>query len=199
MQTPLQDADRRHLLHPFTDHLSMHPAGTHIAVRGEGSYIIDATGRRLLDGLAGLWCVNVGYGRHEITDAVTKQMQALEYYPSFFNTTTEPTVRLAEKLASLAPVHLNHTFFCGSGSEANDSAIKLAWGYWKLKGKPAKRKILSRSFSYHGVTVATTSMTGLPSCTLPFDLPLEGFIHVPGPYSYGASLVGATHASPGER
>ena len=165
----------------------MHPAGTHVAVRGEGSYVTDATGRRLLDGLAGLWCVNVGYGRREIVDAVTKQMQELAYYPSFFNTTTEPTIRLAEKLASLAPARLNHTIFSGSGSEANDTAIKLCWAYWKLRGKPAKRKILSRTFGYHGVTVATTSLTGLPSCTLPFDLPLEGFIHVPGPYAYGAN------------
>lgn len=165
----------------------MHQAGTHVAVGGDGCYVIDSTGRRLLDGLAGLWCTNVGYGRREIVDAVTRQMQQLAYYPSFFNTTTEPTICLADKLAALAPSHLNHTFFCGSGSEANDSAIKLAWAYWKLKGKPAKRKILSRTFSYHGVTVATTSLTGLPSCTTPFDLPLPGFVYVPGPYAYGAN------------
>lgn len=187
MLTPLQDADRRHLLHPFTDHTSMHGIGTHVAVRGEGCWLIDSDGRRLLDGLAGLWCTNVGYGRTEIVDAVTKQMQELAYYPSFFNTTTTPTIRLAEKLASLAPKNLNHTIFCGSGSEANDTAIKLAWAYWKLRGKPKKRKLISRSFSYHGVTVATTSLTGLPSCTIPFDLPLEGFVQVPGPYAYGAN------------
>ncbi|MGC4032086.1 MAG: aminotransferase class III-fold pyridoxal phosphate-dependent enzyme [Tepidisphaeraceae bacterium] len=196
MLTPLQDSDRRHLLHPFTDHTSMHKAGTHVAVRGEGCWLIDSNGRRLLDGLAGLWCMNVGYGRAEIVDAVTKQMQELAYYPSFFNTTTTPTIQLAEKLATLAPKNLNHTIFCGSGSEANDTAIKLCWAYWKLRGQPKKRKLISRSFSYHGVTVATTSLTGLPSCTTPFDLPLDGFVQVPGPYAYGAWLVGATPASP---
>ena len=186
MPTALQEADRRHLLHPFTDHLTMHQAGTHVIVRGDGCYVYDDRGRRLLDGLAGLWCVNVGYGRREIADAVAGQMATLPYYCSFFNTTTEPTIRLAEKLASLSPERVNHVLFCNSGSEANDQAIKLAWAYWKLRGQPKKRKLLSRTFSYHGVTVATTSLTGLPSCTIPFDLPLDGFVQVPGPYAYGA-------------
>ena len=189
MPTALQEADRRYLLHPFTDHLAMHQEGTHVAVRGEGCYVVDATGRRLLDGLAGLWCVNVGYGRPEIAAAVAEQMAKLPYYCSFFNTTTEPTIRLAETLATLAPGRVNRTIFCNSGSEANDTAIKLAWAYWKLRGRPGKRKVLSRTFGYHGVTVATTSMTGLPSCCLPFDLPLPGFVHVPGPYAYAAKDI----------
>jgi len=149
--------------------------------------LTDATGRRLLDGLAGLWCVNVGYGRREIIDAVGEQMRRLPYYCSFFNTTNEPAIRLAERLARLAPPHLKHTLFCNSGSEANETALKVIRAWQKLRGKPAKTKILSRTFSYHGVTLAATSMTGLPGCYQPFDLPLSGFIHVPGPHPYGES------------
>jgi putrescine aminotransferase len=197
MLTELQDLDRRHHLHPFTDHNAMHQAGTNIAVRGEGCYLIDQNGRRLLDGLAGLWCVNIGYSNQRVIDAVTRQMKELPYYCSFFNTTTEPAIKLAQKLAQLAPGRLNHSIFCNSGSEANDTAIKLIRGYNKLLGRPNKNKILSRTFSYHGVTVATTSLTGLPTCYLPFDLPLPGFIHVPGPYRYGAN-TGMTHDEYGD-
>jgi len=190
MSTPahLRDLDRAFHLHPFTHHTDMHRTGTHIIERGEGCWLTDSEGRRLFDGLAGLWCVNVGYGRREINDAVTKQMEKLAYYCSFFNSTTEPSILLAEKIATLTPPGLKHTLFTNSGSEANESALKLIRGYWKLRGQPQKTKILSRTFSYHGVGVATTSMTGLPSCTVPFDLPLPGFLYVPGPYRYAATL-----------
>lgn len=164
----------------------MHAQGTHVIVSGSGVFLQDAQGRQLLDGLAGLWCVNVGYGRAEITDAVAAQMRQLAYYPSFFNSTTEPAIRLAARLASLAPPRVQHTIFCNSGSEANESALKIIRGYWKLRGQPQRTKILSREFSYHGVTLATTSMTGLPSCSAPFDLPLPGFLHVPAPHAYAA-------------
>ncbi len=164
----------------------MHAQGTHVIVSGRGVFLQDAQGRQLLDGLAGLWCVNVGYGRAEITDAVAAQMRQLAYYPSFFNSTTEPAIRLAARLASLAPPRVQHTIFCNSGSEANESALKIIRGYWKLRGQPQRTKILSREFSYHGVTLATTSMTGLPSCSAPFDLPLPGFLHVPAPHAYAA-------------
>ncbi|MEO8602071.1 MAG: aminotransferase [bacterium] len=182
----LRRLDAAHLLHPFTDHTDLHRQGTHVIQEASGCYVTDETGQRLLDGLAGLWCVNVGYGRHEIADAVHRQMTAVCYYPSFFNTTTEPTILLADKLASLAPASLTKVFFSNSGSEANETALKLIRAYHKLRGRPGKTKILSRTFSYHGVGVATTSMTGLPSCYQPFDLPLPGFIHVPGPHPYGA-------------
>ena len=185
--TPLQEIDARYHLHPFTNHDEMHARGTHIIVSGEGVYVQDSTGRKLLDGLAGLWCVNVGYGRTELIDAITSQLRQLCFYPSFFNSTTEPAIRLAERLASLAPERLNHSIFCNSGSEANETALKIIRGYWKLKGKPQRTKILSRTFSYHGVTLATTSMTGLPGCYEPFGLPLPGFIHVPGPHAYAAN------------
>jgi putrescine aminotransferase len=183
----LQQIDARYHLHPFTNHDELHAAGTHVLERGEGIFLHDAQGRKLLDGLAGLWCVNVGYNCSEIIDAVTAQMRRLPFYPSFFNSTTEPAIRLAEKLASLAPDQLNHTIFSNSGSEANETALKLIRCYQKLRGKPGKTKIITREFAYHGVTIATTSMTGLPGCYLPFGLPLPGFIHVPGPHAYAVN------------
>jgi putrescine aminotransferase len=182
--TLLQQLDQRYHLHPFTNHDDMHAQGTHVIVSGSGVFVQDATGRQLLDGLAGLWCVNVGYGRDEIVDAVTAQMRQLAFYPSFFNSTTEPAIRLAERLAELAPERLKHTTFCNSGSEANETALKIIRAYWKLKGQPQRTKILSREYAYHGVTIATTSLTGLPSCNVPFDLPLPGFLHVPAPHAY---------------
>jgi putrescine aminotransferase len=185
--TLLQTLDERFYLHPFTDHDEMHGPGTHIIASGSGVFVRDATGRKLLDGLAGLWCVNIGYGRAEVIDAVTAQMRQVAFYPSFFNTTTAPAIRLAARLAELAPARLNHTLFCDSGSEANESALKIIRGYWKLRGQPGRAKILSRTYGYHGVTLATTSLTGLPSCCEPFDLPLPGFIRVPGPYAYSAN------------
>jgi putrescine aminotransferase len=186
LPTSLQEIDARFHLHPFTNHDEMHARGTHIIVSGEGVYVQDSLGRKLLDGLAGLWCVNAGYGRTEIIDAISTQLRQLCFYPSFFNSTTEPAIRLAQRLAELAPGRLNHSIFCNSGSEANETALKIIRGYWKLKGQPQRTKILSRTFSYHGVTLATTSMTGLPGCYEPFGLPLPGFIHVPGPHAYGA-------------
>jgi len=181
----LRRLDQAHHLHPFTDHRAMHAAGTHVIRSGKGSTVVGEDGRELIDGLAGLWCTNVGYGREEIVQAVTEQMRAVAFYPSFFNTTTEPTIRLAARLAELALGRLARAIFSNSGSEANETALKLIRGYWKLRGRREKTKLLSRTFSYHGVTLATTSLTGLASCTDPFDLPLPGFVHVPGPLAYG--------------
>lgn len=180
----LRAADLKYHLHPFTTHAELQAQGTHLIREGRGVRVLDQDDRLLLDGLAGLWCVNVGYNCAAIVNAVTKQMIELPFYPSFFNSTTAPTIRLAEKLAQLAPARLNHSFFNNSGSESNESALKLIRGYWKLKGKPERKKILTREYAYHGVTLATTSMTGLPGCYLPFDLPLPGFIQAPAPYPY---------------
>ena len=182
----LREADRRHYLHPYTDHASMHTRGTHVVRRAEGVWIEDDDGHRVLDGLAGLWCVNVGYGCERIVRAVTQQMQTLPFYPSFFESATEPAIRLAERLAALSPPSVNAAFFSGSGSEANETALKIIRAHQKLRGRSEKRKILSRSYAYHGVTLATSSLTGLPPCRDPFDLPLPGFVQVPGPYARGA-------------
>ncbi|WP_218082120.1 aminotransferase family protein [Anthocerotibacter panamensis] len=181
----LQELDCTYLLHPFTNHQDMHREGTHIIRSGSGCFVIDEQGKTLLDGMAGLWCVNVGYGRKELVEAVYQQMLELPYYCSFLNSTTEPTILLAQRLAGLAPARLNHTMFNSSGSESNETALKIIRGYYHLTGRPEKTKILTRRFSYHGVTLATTSMTGLVGNTAPFGLPLAGYIHVPGPHAYG--------------
>jgi putrescine aminotransferase len=191
----LRRLDQAHHLHPFTDQRAMHASGTHVIRSAKGCTLIDEEGRELLDGLAGLWCTNVGYGREEILQAVSEQMRAVAFYPSFFNTTTEPTIRLSARLAELAPGRLQHVIFSNSGSEANESALKLIRAYWKLRGRSQKSKVISRSFAYHGVTLATTSLTGLASCTEPFDLPLPGFIQVPGPNSYGSGKSPAEYGA----
>ncbi|MBN2069276.1 MAG: aminotransferase class III-fold pyridoxal phosphate-dependent enzyme [Opitutales bacterium] len=181
----LRETDKAHHLHPFTNNADMHESGNaHIITSAEGVYVYDDKGNKLLDGLAGLWCVNMGYGRKEIIEAITKQLEQLCYYPSFFNSTTEPTIKLAEKLHQLGLPRLTHTIFSNSGSGANETAIKTIRNYWNLKGKPGRTKLMSRTYSYHGVTLGATCLTGLTSCTKPFGLPTEGFIHAPGPYHY---------------
>jgi len=198
MATPsmrnLQNADRRHHLHPFTDHGSLHERGTHILLEGDGVWLTDQSGQRLLDGLAGLWCVNVGYGCERIAEAVAAQIRRLPYYHSFFNSTNEPAIRLAERLAELVPSPLSHAVFSNSGSEANETALKIVRALQHLRGRPEKVKIVSRDYAYHGVTLGTTSLTGLPACRDPFDLPLPGFLHAPAPYTWGASTVLAPEA-----
>jgi putrescine aminotransferase len=132
--TQLRDIDREHHLHPFINHADMHAQGTHIIESAQGVYITDAEQRRSLDGMAGLWCVNVGYGCREIIDAVHKQMEKMAYYTSFLNSTTAPTILLAERLAQLAPRSLKYTMFSNSGSEANETALKMIRAYYHLKG-----------------------------------------------------------------
>jgi len=182
----LRASDRAHHIHPYTDHVELHAVGTHLITDAEGCWLTDAEGRRLLDGLAGLWCVNVGYGSKKIAAAVHEQIQRLPFYPSFFNSSNEPAIRLAERLAQIAPPDVNHALFSGSGSEANETALKIVRSVQRLRGQPQRTKILTRDFAYHGVTLATTSMTGLPACQDPFDLPLPGFIHAPAPHPYAA-------------
>lgn len=193
----LRRLDAAHHLHPFTNHRAMHASGTHVIRSAKGSIIVDEHGRELLDGLAGLWCANVGYGREEIVTAAAEQMRALSFYSSFFNSTTEPAIRLAARLAGLAPARLRHAMFSNSGSESNETALKLIRAYWKLRRQPERTKVLSRAFGYHGVGIATTSLTGLASCTDPFDLPLPGFLRVPGMNALGSGtgLHGAAYGA----
>ncbi|MEN9204329.1 MAG: aminotransferase class III-fold pyridoxal phosphate-dependent enzyme [Thermostichales cyanobacterium BF4_bins_65] len=178
----LQGLDRQYLLHPFTDPQELHRQGTHIITEGRGCWLRDAEGRELLDALAGLWCVQVGYGRREILEAVRAQMERLPYYSSFFQTTTIPTIELAARLVSLAPPRISHCFFSSSGSEANETALKIIRRYWLLHNQPQKTVILSRAYAYHGVTLATASLTGLEACRDPFGLPLADFVQIPAPY-----------------
>ncbi|HET6520881.1 MAG TPA: aminotransferase, partial [Geminicoccaceae bacterium] len=139
---------------------------------------------RILDGMAGLWCVNVGYGRERLAEAAYRQMKELPFYNTFFQCATPPPVELAAKLAAITPAGLDRVFFTNSGSEANDTAAKLVRYFWNLRGRPEKKTIISRRYGYHGVTLATASMSGLPAMHPQSDLPLPGFVHTEAPYWY---------------
>jgi L-2,4-diaminobutyrate transaminase len=180
----LGEIDRQSLLHPFTalaDHLE---AGPHVIVEGNGIRVRDADGREYLDAMAGLWCVNVGYGRRELCDAAAEQMRRLPFYHSFASMANEPAIRLAEQLLAIAPAPMSKVFFANSGSEANDTQIKLVRSYNHLRGRPEKRKIVSRRRGYHGVTLGAARATGLAYVHGSFGLPLPDFVHVSAPYAY---------------
>ncbi|MGI9494006.1 MAG: aminotransferase, partial [Geminicoccaceae bacterium] len=179
-----QALDSKHHLHPFTDHQALAAAGTRIITRAEGCWLWDSDGNKILDGMAGLWCVNVGYGRKELIEAASRQMAELPYYNTFFQSATPASVELAAKLASIAPGEMEHVFFANSGSEANDTAVKLVRYFWNLKGKPEKKIIISRDYAYHGVTLAAASMSGISTMHPQSDLPLPGFQHIMAPYHF---------------
>lgn len=177
--------DAAHHLHPFSDMKKLNADGTRIIQRGEGVHIFDSHGKKYLDGFAGLWCVNIGYGRKEIADAVARQMNELPYYNTFFGTTTPPTTLLAEKVTSKAGPRFNHIFFTGSGSEANDTWFRMARVYWAAVGKPSKKKVIARRNGYHGSTVAGASLGGMKYMHEQGDLPIPGIVHIGQPYWYG--------------
>jgi putrescine aminotransferase len=179
-----QGLDAAHHLHPFTDHKSLHESKVRVITGADGVFIIDANGNRILDGMAGLWCVDVGYSRRELVDAAAAQMTKLPYYNAFFKTTTEPAVALAQRLARLAPAGINHAFFASSGSEAVDSALRLARVYWQTLGKPEKKIIISREYGYHGSTTLGASAGGMVDMHRQAgDMP--NFVQVLPPYWYG--------------
>jgi putrescine---pyruvate transaminase len=157
----LRKLDAAHYLHPFTDHQALRAKGVRVMVRGEGIYLWDSEGNKILDGMSGLWCVNVGYGRTRISDAVHRQMEKLPFYNSFFNTTNIPALTLAALLVELSPPQFNHVFFTGSGSEANDTNLRMVRRYWDLKGCPQRHTIISRYNAYHGSTVAGSALGGM--------------------------------------
>lgn len=180
-----QALDSRHHLHPFTDHKALASIGSRIITRADGCWLWDSDGNRILDGMAGLWCVNIGYGREELAEAAARQMRELPYYNTFFQSATPACIELAAKLAEIAPAGLNQAFFANSGSEANDTAAKLVRYFWNLRGKPEKKTIISRNYAYHGTTMAAASLSGLTPMHPQSDLPLPGFEHVDAPYWYG--------------
>ena len=181
----LQALDERHHIHPFTDQGDLNSKGTRVISRAEGVYLWDADGNKLLDGMAGLWCVNVGYGRKELAQAAYDQMLELPYYNSFFQCTTPPTIKLAEKLAELAPDHINNVFFTGSGSDSNDTILRLVRHYWACRGEPMKSVIISRKNAYHGSTVAGASLGGMTWMHEQGNLPIPGIVHIDQPYWFG--------------
>ena len=140
----LQDLDAAHHWHPFSDMKSLNEEGSRIITSADGVWLTDSDGKKIMDGMAGLWCVQVGHGRSEITNAVTRQMNELAYYNTFFKTTHPPAIALSEKLAKLAPDHINTVFYCSSGSEANDTVFRMVRTYWDKMGKPDKKTIIGR-------------------------------------------------------
>lgn len=188
----LQHCDAQHYLHPFTDHKKLAARGARVIVKAEDIYLWDSEGKRLLDGMSGLWCVNVGYGRQSILDAVYTQMEQLPYYNSFFNTTNLPALRLASTLSELAPQGFKHVFFTGSGSEANDTNLRLVRRYWDVRGQKQRRFIISRHNAYHGSTIAGASLGGMAgmhsqlgeqdACAVP------GIHHIGQPYYLESGL-----------
>jgi putrescine aminotransferase len=179
-----QDRDHRHYLHPFTDHKDLGNKGTRIITEAEGVYIKDSEGQKILDGMAGLWCVNLGYGRQELIDAATRQMQKLPYYNSFFQTAHPPAIELSTALSEISPPQFNHAFFTGSGSEANDTVIKLIRRYWDLLGKVDKKVIISRKNAYHGSTIAAGSLGGMAEMHKQTGVMLPGIEHIEQPYYF---------------
>ncbi|MBO6703794.1 MAG: aspartate aminotransferase family protein [Pseudomonadales bacterium] len=180
----LQDLDRKHYLHPFTDYKKLKEEGSRIITRADGVYLWDSEGKQYLDGMAGLWCVNVGYGRDEIVEAVTAQMRELPYYNSFFKSANPPAVELARMITSLAPAHMNHVFFTGSGSESNDTVVRMVRHYWASEGQPNRKTIISRHNAYHGSTVAAASLGGMKPMHAQGGLPIPDIVHINQPYWY---------------
>ena len=158
--------------------------GSRIVTHAEGCYIFDGDGNRILDGMAGLWCVNIGYGRDELADVAAEQMRELPFYNTFFKTVTPPTVLLAEKVAKLTGGRLPHVFFNASGSEANDTVFRMVRHYWTLKGEPKRNVFISRWNAYHGSTVAGVSLGGMKAMHAQGDLPVPGVVHVRQPYQF---------------
>jgi putrescine aminotransferase len=188
----LQELDALHHLHPFTDHQSLRAGGARVIVRGDGPYLWDSEGKRILDGMSGLWTANLGHSRKELAEAGYRQMLELPYYNTFFRTTHPPVVLLSRKLAEIAPENLNQVFYGSSGSESNDTAIRLIRHYWALKGEPRRRIIISRKNAYHGSTIAAGSMGGMAHVHAHSYPVYEGFRHIMDPYWYGESKEGET-------
>jgi L-2,4-diaminobutyrate transaminase len=176
--------DAAHFLHPTT-HIANHAKGImagRIVTGGQGSHIVDRDGNRFLDGFAALYCVNAGYGRTEIADAIAAQAHELAFFHTFGGHSNEPAIRLAKMVMDRAPAHMSRVFFGLSGSDANETNVKLAWHYHILRGQPQRRKIISRWRAYHGSGIVSGSMTGLPVYHARMGLPLPGFLHTEVPH-----------------
>lgn len=177
-----QELDKNHHLHPFTDHKELHQQRSRIITRAEGVYIYDADGSKILDGMSGLWCVNAGYGRQELIDAAATQMQQLPYYNNFFQCAHPPVIELSSMLKEVSQPQFNRVFFAGSGSESNDTIVRMVRTYWDLMGEPGRHTIISRENAYHGSTVAAASLSGMKAMHKQSGLPIPGIVHVEQPY-----------------
>lgn len=180
----LQALDAAHHMHPFTDSNALAAKGARVITGAKGVHLRDSDGQEIMDCMAGLWCVNIGYGRDSIAEVARRQLLELPYYNTFFQTTHVPAIALAEKVTSLAPDHMNHVFFAAGGSDANDTNIRLVRHYWALKGKPEKQVIISRKNAYHGSTVGAASLGGMQAMHGQGTLPIPGVVHINQPHWY---------------
>lgn len=199
----IQALDSAHFIHPFTDHGDLATRGARVITRAENIYVWDSEGKKILDAMSGLWCVNAGYGRRELAQAAYDQMMTLPYYNSFFQTTNVPAVQLATKLASLAPKvgdrSFDHVFFSSSGSESNDTNVRMARRYWDLMGQPERKVIISRHNAYHGSTMAGASLGGMSGMHAQGDLPIPNITHIEQPYYFENGLPGESEVDFGLR
>ncbi len=187
----LQALDAAHHMHPFTSGDELAQKGARVITRAKGVYLTDSDGHEILDAMAGLWCVNIGYGREELGQVAARQMTELPYYNTFFQTTHVPGIALAAELAKLTPDHLNHVFFAASGSEANDTNIRMVRTYWAEKGQPEKSQIISRKNAYHGSSVGSGSLGGMAYMHAQGGLPIPGIHHIGQPdwWSEGGDMT----------
>ena len=199
----IQALDSAHYIHPFTDHGDLATRGARVITQARGIYIWDSEGQKILDAMSGLWCVNVGYGRKELADAAYQQLMTLPYYNSFFQTTNVPAVQLAAKLAALAPEvrgrRFEHVFFSSSGSESNDTNVRLVRRYWDLMGQPQRKTLIGRHNAYHGSTMAGASLGGMSGMHAQGDLPIPGVVHIEQPYFFENGRPGESEAEFGLR
>ena len=180
------------LVHPYSNLARLRETGPLVIERGEGIYVYDSEGKPYIEGMAGLWCTALGYGNEELVEVAAAQMRKLSFAHLFSGRSHDPAIELAEKLKEIAPVPISKVFFCNSGSEANDTQVKLVWYLNNARGKPNKKKIISRMKAYHGVTVASASLTGLAGNHRDFDIPLPGFLHAGCPHHYRFAHEGET-------
>lgn len=184
--------DAAHHLHPFSDMGALNRLGTRVIVRAEGVYLWDSDGNRILDGMAGLWCVNVGYGRRELAETARRQMLELPYYNTFFKTTHPPIIELSALLAELAPAPFKHFFYCNSGSEGNDTVLRIVYRYWAALGQPQKRYVIARKNGYHGSTIAGATLGGMNYMHEQMPSKVENIAHIDQPYYFGEAAADTT-------
>jgi len=180
----LRQHDADHHIHPFSDTLELNEQGARVITKGEGIYLWDSEGNKILDGMAGLWCVNIGYGRKDLAEVAKKQMEDLAYYNTFFKTTHPAVVDLSKLLSEVAPAGFSRVFYTNSGSESVDTMIRMVRRYWDVQGKPQKKTLIGRWNGYHGSTIGGASLGGMAYMHEQGDLPIPGIAHVEQPWYY---------------
>jgi 4-aminobutyrate---pyruvate transaminase len=190
MPSNLAVRDIETLIHPYTNLDQFRQTGPLVLDRGQGVHVYDSEGKSYIEGMSGLWCTALGYGNEELVETAAAQMRKLSFAHLFGAKSHDPAIELAERLKEIAPVPISKVFFCNSGSEANDTQVKLVWYMNNALGRPRKKKIISRHKAYHGITIASASLTGLPANQIDFDLPIANIIHTACPHHYRFAYEG---------